>query len=43
MSVRHKPVGWNRSKKLYDAVLLAGTAAYLLCSPTFGSARASSG
>src|SRR3712207_2383712 len=30
MSARHKPVGWTRSKKLYDAVLLAGIAAYLL-------------
>lgn len=30
MSARYKPVGWNRSKKLYDAVLLAGIAVYLL-------------
>lgn len=30
MSARHRPVGWNRNKMLYDAVLLAGIAAYLL-------------
>ena len=30
MSARYKPVGWNRSKMLYDAALLAGVAAYLL-------------
>lgn len=29
MSVKYHPVGWNRSKILYDAVLLAGIALYL--------------
>lgn len=31
MSVAYHPVGWTRSKIVYDAVLLAGVAIYLLC------------
>lgn len=30
MSVAYKTVGWNRTKLIYDAVLLAGTVAYIL-------------
>jgi nitrite reductase/ring-hydroxylating ferredoxin subunit/DMSO/TMAO reductase YedYZ heme-binding membrane subunit len=30
MSAGYKPVGWNRSKLVYDAALLLGIAAYLL-------------
>ena len=30
MSVRYAPVGWSRTKLVYDAVLIAGVAAYLL-------------
>jgi nitrite reductase/ring-hydroxylating ferredoxin subunit/DMSO/TMAO reductase YedYZ heme-binding membrane subunit len=29
VSVRHAPVGWNRTKLVYDAVVLAATALYL--------------
>jgi nitrite reductase/ring-hydroxylating ferredoxin subunit/DMSO/TMAO reductase YedYZ heme-binding membrane subunit len=30
MSARHVPVGWNRAKRVYDAVLLGGVLLYLL-------------
>ncbi|HEX2527237.1 MAG TPA: Rieske 2Fe-2S domain-containing protein [Geminicoccus sp.] len=30
MSVRYTPVGWNRNKAIYDGVLVASVAAYLL-------------
>jgi DMSO/TMAO reductase YedYZ heme-binding membrane subunit len=30
MSARYTPVGWNRAKLVYDAVLVAGITAYLL-------------
>ena len=30
MSASHKPVGWNRTKVLYDAALLAAVAGYIL-------------
>ena len=30
MSATYHPVGWNRSKYIYDAVLLAGIALYIL-------------
>ncbi len=30
MSVRYRPVGWNRNKLIYDAVLIAGVAFYLI-------------
>lgn len=30
MSAAYKPVGWNRNKLIYDAVLLCGVAAYIL-------------
>ena len=30
MSVRYTPVGWNRNKAIYDAVVVASVAAYLL-------------
>lgn len=30
MSTAYKPVGWNRNKLIYDAVLLAGVVVYIL-------------
>jgi hypothetical protein len=30
MSVRYTPVGWNRNKAIYDTVVVASVAAYLL-------------
>jgi nitrite reductase/ring-hydroxylating ferredoxin subunit/DMSO/TMAO reductase YedYZ heme-binding membrane subunit len=30
MSLRYQPVGWNRNKLVYDAVLLGGVALYIL-------------
>ena len=30
MSVRYVPVGWSRTKLVYDAVLVAGVLVYLL-------------
>lgn len=30
MSVSYKPVIWNRTKMIYDGVLLAGIAIYIL-------------
>jgi methionine sulfoxide reductase heme-binding subunit len=30
MSVQYQAIGWNRQKKIYDAVLVAGVAIYLL-------------
>lgn len=42
MSVLYTPVQWNRNKLVYDAVLLAGTVAYVLVflqvAPTFADA-----
>ena len=30
MTMAYKPVGWNRNKLIYDAVLLCGVVAYIL-------------
>jgi nitrite reductase/ring-hydroxylating ferredoxin subunit/DMSO/TMAO reductase YedYZ heme-binding membrane subunit len=37
MSVAYKPVGWTRSKMLYDAVLIAAILSYLLLYFRFGA------
>ncbi|MBY0503068.1 MAG: ferric reductase-like transmembrane domain-containing protein [Bryobacteraceae bacterium] len=37
MSVHYTAIGWNRQKKLYDSILLAGMAGYLLVFAGIGS------
>ena len=32
MSLSYQAVGWNRTKKIYDTVLVGGLALYLACS-----------